>query len=65
MGASALCTVDDANCFHMIRLELKTSVYEKHVSVKSTVTGCDVTTGNNITRFEQATVLINHISNKL
>ena len=36
--------MDDANCFHMIRLELKTSVNEKYVSVKSTVTGCDVTT---------------------
>ena len=43
-GASALCTMDDANCFHMIRLELKTSVNEMNVSVKSTVTGCDVTT---------------------
>ena len=28
----------------MIRLELKTSVDEKYVSVKSTATGCDVTT---------------------
>ena len=44
MGASALCTVDDANCFHMIRLELKTSVYEMNVTVVSTLTGCDVTT---------------------
>ena len=43
-GASALCTMDDANCFHMIRLELKTSVYEMNVTVVSTVTGCDVTT---------------------
>ena len=36
--------MDDANCFHMIRLELKTSVYEMNVTVVSTVTGCDVTT---------------------
>ena len=28
----------------MIRLELKTSVYEMNVTVVSTVTGCDVTT---------------------
>ena len=27
----------------MIRLGPKTSVYEKHISVKSTVAGCDVT----------------------
>ena len=39
----ALCTVDDASCFLAIRLGPKTSVYEKHVSVKSTVAGCDVT----------------------
>ena len=44
MGVSALCTVDDASCFYMIRLELKTSVYEMNVTVVSTVTGCDVTT---------------------
>ena len=44
MGASALCTVDDASCFHMIRLELKTSVNDMHVTVVSTVKGCDVTT---------------------
>ena len=43
-GASALCTMDDANCFHMIRLELKTSVNDMNVNVVSTVTGCDVTT---------------------
>ena len=43
MGASALCNVDDANHFHMIRLELKTSVSEMNVAVVSTVTGCDVT----------------------
>ena len=41
--ASALCTMDDANCFHMIRLELKTSVNDMNVSVKSIVTCCDVT----------------------
>ena len=39
----ALCTVDDSCCFHDIRLGPKTSVYEKYVSVKSTVTGCVVT----------------------
>ena len=44
MGASALCTMDDANCFHMIRLELKTSVNDVNVTVVSIVTGCDVTT---------------------
>ena len=36
--------MDDANCFHMIRLELKTSVNHMNVTVVSTVTGCDVTT---------------------
>ena len=41
MCKCALCTVDDASCFLDIRL--KTSVYEKHVSVKSTVADCDVT----------------------
>ena len=45
-GASALCTVDDANCFHMIRLELKTSECEKNVTVVFTVTGCDVCKDN-------------------
>ena len=39
----ALCTVDDMCCFHDIRLGPKTSVYKKHVSVKSIVTSCDVT----------------------
>ena len=39
----ALCTVDDTCCFHVVRLGPKTSVHEKHVSVKSTVTSCDVT----------------------
>ena len=38
-----LCTVDDTCCFHVIRLGPRTSVHEKHVRVKSTVTGCDVT----------------------
>ena len=33
----ALCTVDDTCCFHDIRLGPKTSVYEKNVSLKSTV----------------------------
>ena len=40
---NALCTVDDASSFLAIRLGPKTSVCEKHVSVKSTVSGCDVT----------------------
>ena len=44
MGASTLCTMDDANCFHMIRLELKTSVNGMNVTVVSTASGCDVTT---------------------
>ena len=39
----ALCTVDDASCFLTIRLGPKTSECEKHVSVKFSVTGCDVT----------------------
>ena len=39
----ALCTVDDTCCSHVIQLGPKTSVHEKHASVKSTVTGCDVT----------------------
>ena len=37
------CALDDASCFLTIRLGPKTSVYEKHVSVKSTVQRCDVT----------------------
>ena len=41
--ASALCTVDDTCCFHVIRLGPKTSVHEKHVSAMSTVTSCDMT----------------------
>ena len=44
MCKCALCTVDDTCHFHVIRLELKTSVYEMNVTVVSTVTGCDVTT---------------------
>ena len=43
VGASALCTVDDAINFHLIRLELKTSIYETNVTVVSNVTYCDVT----------------------
>ena len=35
--------MDDSSCFLDIRLGPKTSVCEKHVSVKSTVPGCDVT----------------------
>ena len=35
--------MDDANCFLVIRLELKTSVNDMNVIVVSTVTGCDVT----------------------
>ena len=42
-GANAVCTVDDTCYCHVIRLGPKTSGREKHVSVKSTVTGCDVT----------------------
>ena len=43
----------------MIRLGPKTSVHEKHVSVKSSATGCDVTkcATNNITRVQQALAL--------
>ena len=44
MGASPLCTVDDASYFHMIRLELKTFVHEMNVTVVSTITVCEVTT---------------------
>ena len=37
-GCKWRCAMDDdANCFHMIPLELKTTVNEKYVSVKSTV----------------------------
>ena len=43
MCKCALCAMDDASYFLTIRLGPKTSVYEKHVSVKSTVVGCDVT----------------------
>ena len=43
MCKSALCTMDDASYFLVIRLWPKTSVYEKNVTVVSTVTSCDVT----------------------
>ena len=48
MGASALCTVDDANCFHDIRLGPKTSVYDMSVTVVSIATGCGVTTATSM-----------------
>ena len=41
--SSALCTMDDASCFLVIRLGPKTSECEKNVTDVSTVTGCDVT----------------------
>ena len=41
--SSALCTMDDASYFLVIRLGPKTSECEKKVKVVSTVTGCDVT----------------------
>ena len=41
--SSVLCTMDDANCFLVIRLGPKTSECEKKVTVVSTVTGCEVT----------------------
>ena len=41
--SSALCTMDDASYFLVIRLGPKTSQCEKNVTVVSTVTGCDVT----------------------
>ena len=41
--SSALCTMDDASYFLVIRLEPKTSECEKNVTVVSTVTGCDLT----------------------
>ena len=41
--SSALCTMDDASYFLVIRLGPKTSECEKNVTVVSTVTGCDVT----------------------
>ena len=41
--SSALCTMDDASSFLVIRLGPKTSECEKNVTVVSTVTGCDVT----------------------
>ena len=40
---SALCTMDDASYFPVIRLGPMTSKYEKNVTVVSTVTGFDVT----------------------
>ena len=43
-GAFAQCTMDNANCFHMIRLELKTYAHDMKVTVVSTAAGCDVTT---------------------
>ena len=44
MGPNELCTVDEANSFLMIRLELKTSVNDMNVTLVCTVTSCDVTT---------------------
>ena len=41
--SSALCTMDDASFFLVIRLGPKTSESENNVTVVSTVTGCDVT----------------------
>ena len=41
--ASALCTMDDASYFLVIRLGPQTSECEKNVTVVSTVTSCDVT----------------------
>ena len=41
--ASALCAVDDASYVLVIRLGPKMSVNDMNVSVKSTVTSCDVT----------------------
>ena len=41
--SNALCTMDDASYFLVIRLGPKTSECEKNVTVVSTVTGCDVT----------------------
>ena len=43
MCSSALCTMDDASYFLVIRLEPKTSECEKTVTVVCTGTGCDVT----------------------
>ena len=40
---SALCKMDDASCFLVIRLGPKTSECEKNVIVVSTATSCDVT----------------------
>ena len=39
----AVCTMDDASYFLVIRLGPKTSECKKNVTVVSTVTGCDVT----------------------
>ena len=41
--SSALCAMDDASYFLVIRRGPKTSECEKNVTVVSTVTGCDVT----------------------
>ena len=43
MCSSALCAMDDASCFLVIRLGPKTSQCEKNVSVNSFVTGWEVT----------------------
>ena len=40
---SALCTMDDASYFLVIRLGPKTDEFENNVTFVSTVTGCDVT----------------------
>ena len=49
--------MDDASYFLVIRLGPKTSECEKNVTVMSTVTGCDVTNCNNISRVPQARLL--------
>ena len=41
--SSALCTMDDASYFLVIRLGPKTSECDKNVTVVTTVTSCDVT----------------------
>ena len=49
------CTMDDAGCFHVIRLGPKPSECVMSVIVKSTVARCEVSNyGNYITRVQQA-----------
>ena len=63
MCSSALCTMDDASYFLVIRLGPKTSECEKNVIVMSTVTSCEVT--NCATTLHGVNKQISHLRPKM